>query len=135
MITEELKGTFVLVHPDLSNDPVRKQNQIGIITQTDLLNDDVFVSFGDKPALYEPAALLVLMLVDQVHQNLADLACEVAFPDLKALTQIDLFLRYGSESKQYDALELARNNKHIQPLCLESLADRIRRDISQYLER
>jgi hypothetical protein len=75
------------------------------------------------------------MPVDQIHQNLADLAYEVAFPDLKALTQIDLFLRYGSESKQYNALELARNNKNIQPLCLESLTDQIRRDISQYPER
>jgi hypothetical protein len=135
MINDDLKGTFVLAHPELLHDPAAKQNKIGIITQTDLANEDVFVSFGDEPALYEPEALLVLMPMDQVHRNLAELAYDVAFPDLKALTQIDLFLRYGSETKQHDALELARDHKKIQPLCLESLANQIRRDISQYLGR
>jgi ethanolamine utilization protein EutP (predicted NTPase) len=49
MMTDDLKGTFVLVHPELSHDPAGKQNKIGIITQTDLPNEDVFVSFGNEP--------------------------------------------------------------------------------------
>jgi hypothetical protein len=135
MMTDELKGTFVLVHPELPHDPANRQNVIGIITHSDLPNDDVFVSFGGEPALYEPDALLVLMPMDQIHANLAELAYETTFRDLKSLTQIDLFLRYGSENKQLVALELARDNKNIQPLCLESLGEQIRRSLSQYPER
>lgn len=135
MMTDDLKGTFVLVHPKLPHDPANKQNEIGIITHSDLPNDDVFVSFGDEPALYESDALLVLMPMEQIHANLAELAYETAFPDLKALTQIDLFLRYGSNDKQLVALELARDNKNIQPLCLEGLGEQIRRSHSQYPER
>jgi hypothetical protein len=134
-MNDELKGTFVLVHSELTDDPAGKQNSIGMITDTDLVNDDIFVSFDGAPALYEPDALLVLMPMEQVHQNLADMAYDMAFPDIKALTQIDLFLRYGAKARQFDALEIARNNKNIQVLCLESLADQITRRISQYPER
>lgn len=135
MMTDELKGIFVLVHPELPHDPAKKQNEIGSITHSDLSNDDVFVSFGDEPALYEPDALLVLMPMEQIHANLAELAYETTFRDLKSLTQIDLFLRYGSDNKEFMALELARDNKNIQPLCLESLGEQIRRNLSQYPER
>ena len=43
---DELSGTFVLVHPDLINDPADKKNQIGIISTAELENDNVVVSFG-----------------------------------------------------------------------------------------
>ena len=133
---DELTGTLVLVHPELEHDPAGRQNEIGIIVNSDLADDDILISFQDNEyASFTSDALLVLLPAEQIHQNLAELAYEVAFPDLKALTQIDLFLRYGSENKQFDALELARNNKNIQPLCLESLADQIRRDMSLYPER
>lgn len=136
MKNEEFAGTLVLVHPELEHDPAGRKNEIGIIVNSDLADDDVTVSFQDNEyASFTSDALLVLLPAEQIHQNLADIAYEVAFTDLKALTQIDLFLRYGSESKQFDALVLARDNKNIQTLCLESLADQIRRDRSQYPER
>jgi hypothetical protein len=136
MINEELRGTLVLVHPELEYDPDGRKNEIGIIVNSDLENDNVLVSFQDNEYdLFTSDALLVLLPAEHIHQNLADLAYETSFPDLKALTQMDLFLRYGSGDTHFKALEIARDNKKIQPLCLESLTDQTRRDLSQYPER
>ena len=136
MINEELRGTLVVVHSELEHDPAGRKNEIGIIVNSDLADDAILVSFQDNEyASFTSDALLVLLPVDQIHQNLSELAYEVAFPDLKSLTQIDLFLRYGSGDTHFKALEVARSNKNIHPLCLESLADQIRRNICQYPER
>ena len=121
-MNDELNGKLVLVHPGLTHDPAGRQNEIGIIVNSDLVADDVIVSFQDNEyASFTSDALLLLVPDEQIHQNLADLAYETSFPDLKALTQIDLFLRYGSGDKHFKALEMARDNKNIQPFCLDTL--------------
>lgn len=134
-MTEDLKGTPVLVHPGLDYDPAGKQNQIGVISVPDLMNDDVFVAFGDDLGLYSTDALLVLLPAEEIHQNLADMAYETAFPDLKALTQIDLFLRYGSPGKELTAMQLARDNPNIRPFCLDTLQNQISKNIDQNYSR
>ena len=126
MINEELRGTLVVVHSELEHDPAGRKNEIGIIVNSDLADDNMLVSFQDNEyASFTSDALLVLLPDEQIHKNLADLAYETSFPDLKALTMIDLFLRYGSGDTHFKALELARDNKNIQPLCLLSLEDRL----------
>lgn len=125
----------VLVHPELTYDPAGKQNEVGIINKADLMNDDVFVAFGDKIGLYPSDALLVLLPAEEIHQNLADIAYETPFSELKPLTQIDLFLRYGSAGKEMTAMQLARDNPAIQPLCLDTLQNQIMNDISQNFSR
>ena len=58
---DELTGTLVLVNPDLPNDPAGMQNQIGIITDVEIENDSVYVSFGRKgQAVYATDALLII---------------------------------------------------------------------------
>ena len=121
-MNDELKGKLVLIHPGLTHDPAGRQNEIGIIVNSDLAIDDVIVSFQDNEyASFTSDALLLLLPDEQIHQNLADMAYETSFPDLKALTQIDLFLRYGSGDKHFKALEMARDNKNIQPFCVDTL--------------
>jgi hypothetical protein len=134
-MTDDLKGTPVLVHPELSYDPAGRQNQVGIIREADLMNDDVFVSFNGELALYPAEALFVLLPNEDVHQNLADIAYETPFSDLKPLTQIDLFLRYGSTGKELTAMHLARDNPAIQPLCLDTLQNQIIKSIDQNYSR
>jgi len=119
---DELTGTLVLVHPELEYDPAGRQNEIGIIVNSNMPNDDILVGFQDNErALYASDALLILLPDEQIHQNLADLAYETSFPDLKALTHIDLVLRYGSGDKHFKALEIAKSNKNIRDLCLQTL--------------
>lgn len=124
-MTEDLTGTPVLVHPSLDNDPASMQGEIGLISRADLVNDDIFVGFGGKQGLYSSDALLVLLPNEEIHQNLADMAYETSFPVLKALTQVDLFLRYGNENGAKKAMEIAQANPAIQKYCLETLEDRL----------
>jgi len=121
---------LVLVHPELTNDPANRQNQIGIISQANLGTDDIFVSFGGEQALYASDALLVFQPQDEIHSNLAQLAYETSFPILKALTQVDLFLRYGGESGAAKAMVIAQANPEIHELCLETLQEQIERNQS-----
>jgi len=132
---DDLKGTPVLVHPQLTHDPAGKQNHVGVIRDADLMNDDVFVAFGKELALYSTDALLVLLPAEEIHQNLADIAYETPFSELKPLTQIDLFLRYGSPGKELTAMQLARDNPAIRPLCLDTLQNQIIKSIDQNLSR
>jgi hypothetical protein len=134
-MTEDLKGTPVLVHPELAHDPAGKQNQIGIISHTDLVNDDVFVSFGYETALYATDALLMLLPQLEIYQYTNEMAFELALPDLKTLTQIELLLRYGTAITHETALQLARDNKNIQPFCLDTLQNQLQKDIDQNYSR
>ncbi|MDR3564485.1 MAG: hypothetical protein P4N59_24055 [Negativicutes bacterium] len=132
---DDLKGTPVLVHPGLSYDPAGKQNQVGLISKADLMNDDVFVSFNGELALYPAEALFVLLPAEEIHQNLTDIAYETPFAELKPLTQIDLFLRYGSAGKELTAMHLAHDNPAIRPLCLDTLQNQLIKSIDQNLSR
>ncbi len=130
---DKLRGVMALVHPDLECDPLNKRNQIGVISEADIDLDNIYVDFVDKVGLFSADALLVLLPPDDIHQNLADMAYEASFPDLKALTEIDLFLRYGDVNARFKAMAIARDNPALQPLCLETLNNQISRDIpNQY---
>ena len=130
---DKLRGVVALVHPDLECDPLNKRNQIGVISEADIDLDNIYVDFVDKVGLFSSDALLVLLPPADIHQNLADIAYEASFPDLKALTQTDLFLRYGDVNARFKAMSIARDNPAIQPLCLETLNNQISRDIpNQY---
>ena len=135
-MSDDLQGTPVLVHPDLPHDPARKQNEIGLIRIANVFCDEFLVGFADeKKGLYAADALLVLLPAEEIHQNLADLAYETPFAELKALTQIDLFLRYGSESKKLAAMQLALDNPAVRLLCLDTLQNQIIKNIDQKFSR
>ena len=130
---DKLRGVVALVHPELDCDPLNKRNQIGVISEADIDLDNIYVDFVDKVGLFSADALLVLLPPDEIHQNLADMAYEASFPDLKALTQIDLYLRYGDVNARFKAMAIARDNPASQPLCIETLNNQISRDIpNQY---
>ena len=128
---DELSGRIVLVHPGLEHDPVNRQNHIGVISHADMMQDDVFVDFEGQQGLYASDALLVFIDQDDIHRHLADMAYETPFNELKALTQIDLFLRYGGDNKERMAMEIAKANPVIQRYCLESLNDQLYKHLSQ----
>ena len=132
---DELSGKIVLVHPGLEHDPVNRQNQIGVISHADMMQDDVFVDFEGQQGLYASDALLVFKDSDEIHQHLADMAYETPYTELKALTQIDLFLRYGGENRERLAMEIAKANPVIQRFCLESLNDQLYKDLSNQYGR
>ena len=65
---DELLGTFVLVHPNLTFDPADKKNQVGVIESADLENDNIIVGFSDgSKALFSTNALLVMRDIDEIR--------------------------------------------------------------------
>jgi len=67
---EELTGRLVVVHPQLTTDPVSRQGQIGVIATVDLKNDTIGVGFGGGPlGRYSSDALLVLKDKNELYQD------------------------------------------------------------------
>ncbi len=77
----------------------------------------------------------MLLPAEEIHQNLADIAYETPFSELNPLTQIDLFLRFGSPGKELAAMQLARDNPAIRPLCLDTLQNQLFKSIDQNYSR
>lgn len=122
MTSDELTGTLALIHPEIKHDPAGRQNEIGIIVNSDLANDNILVGFQDNErTLFAADALMVLLPDEEIHRNLSQMSYGAAWEDIKSLTQVDLFLRYGSGGKQFRALEVARDNQNIRHLSLQTL--------------
>jgi len=121
----EACNKFVLVHPELENDPDERRNEIGIIV-SDNLNHKIRVSFQDNTCSnFTSDELFLLKPIGEIQQMLIDQGQYLSLPDLKALTQLDLMLRYGNGDKAWDALKLAANNPGIHEFCLDRLDDKL----------
>ena len=108
---DELTGTYVLVHPELNNDPANRQGQIGMITSADLDQDDVFVNFGKgQQALYSTDALMVLKEQNALYKDLIQNFKDLEKNDFKTLFQINLLQEHGNSKQIKTAMELALGN-------------------------
>ena len=133
---DELQGKLVLVHPDLTNDPAGKQNEIGVIKTSDLEQDDVFVSFDNgELSLYATDALLILKPANEIYDKIASIELKLDFPDLKALNWINLLQRYGSSNQLRNAMEQAKQHPGIHSLCLITLREALEINQSQNRSR
>ena len=119
MITDELSGTVVLVHPNLLTDPANKKNQIGIITSADLENDNVVVSFGDDgEALFSSDALLVLRKPDEIRDAALLDETLMPYPDFYDIMEACMLVEL---SLHREAVRMAMEN----PMVLEYAMDRM----------
>jgi hypothetical protein len=122
--TNELPGTPVLVHPDLLFDTAGRQGQVGMITDTDLARDEVFVSFErGQNALYSTNALLVLKPSNEIHREALGNHLEIDTRDFKALLEISLLTQSGQSSKIRSALEMAGANDTLRKYSFQPLED------------
>jgi hypothetical protein len=105
---------FVLVHPQLKDDPVARQGQIGFITAAILNSDEFYVGFDDKEVgLYAADALLVFKPAEQIYQNLKLHVMQMAPATFKDLKSIALLLDYGTVLQQRKAMEIAQKNPDV----------------------
>jgi hypothetical protein len=135
--SEELRGTLALVHHELTDDPAKRQGQIGMITDIDLDQDDVFVSFEKgHQAKYSTDALLVLRNHKDVYRDLMSNATKMDSPDFKALFQLNLLQQSGSAKDLRSAMEIAQSNEKIRAYSMSSLEDKLGvvRDFAEYQE-
>lgn len=105
---------FLLVHPDLKDDPVNKQGEIGFITAAILNTDDFYVGFDDhEVGFYSANALLTFKepgdIYDFMHQN----ALTLSVDDFKDLKNIALLLDHGTQKHIRTAMELVKRNGSI----------------------
>ncbi|SDF27750.1 hypothetical protein SAMN05216464_11598 [Mucilaginibacter pineti] len=136
--SEELRGTLALVHHELTDDPAKRQGQIGMITDIDLDQDDVFVSFEKgHQAKYSTDALLVLRNHKDVYRDLMSNATKMDSPDFKALFQLNLLQQSGSAKDLRSAMEIAQSNEKIRAYSMSSLEDKLGvvRDFAEYQEQ
>jgi hypothetical protein len=70
MNADELIGQLAVVHPELTKDPAGKSGQVGIITGTELENDNIYVGFGrNGQGLYGTDALATVTTPGRTTQR------------------------------------------------------------------
>lgn len=125
---KDLIGTTVMVHPDLTQDPVNKQGQMGTITH--LVDEDrlAYVRFKNNViGLYGTDALLMLIPPELVVDKLRT---DIEIFDMDAMDVIDIFETYqlhatGIREVQQEALDWAMTHDKISKTIVFSVEDRI----------
>lgn len=135
---EDLIGTAVLVHRELTKDPVGRQGQVGMIISADVAKDEVFVGFGNnKPGLYSSDALLVLKPHQDLFKDLMANTRDLDQRDFKALLRISMLVEDGSNRSQRYALMLAMTSEQVLNYSTQSLEDKLelRQSVNQEIDR
>ncbi|WP_431293347.1 hypothetical protein [Pedobacter sp. P26] len=134
---EDLTGTLVAVHPQLTTDPVSRQGQIGMVVAADLKNDTISVGFG-SPELghYSSDALLVLKEKNQLYQD-ALLGHKELGPEVfKQLLFVNMIQDNRPDHKNMiQAMEMAISSEKMMQASTVSLESRLALDISQGQEQ
>lgn len=137
--TNELRGTMVLIHPDLTRDPAGKSGQLGVITGYEPDNDNVFVGFGKAgQGLYGTDAVLVLRNGPAILAELAEQKKYLSVDDADTVFKIGMFEEVSSTpTNTRIALEFAKNNPVVRQMVTRSLEYLlgIEKRISMYTER
>ncbi|OKS88805.1 hypothetical protein [Mucilaginibacter polytrichastri] len=128
--SDDLTGTLVLVHPELSEDPVNKQGQMGMIMFAEPEKDDIYVTFGkNERALYSSDALLVFKKPGEIYKGLMTDTKNLSIPDFKALHRIGMLLDNGTSKGAKDAMQLAMENPGVHSRAMETLQSKLGLDV------
>ncbi|SDH30111.1 hypothetical protein [Mucilaginibacter gossypii] len=115
---------YVLVNSLLTDDPIYRQGEIGVITAAILNTDEFFVGFDDSQVgLYSADALLMLKQPESIYEYMHENALKLSVDDFKNLKNIALLLDNGTPQEHRKAMEIARKNLGVQPAALVSLEE------------
>lgn len=123
---EELVGKSVLVHPELTSDPVNMQGHMATISHVIYEDSSVYVKFKNQMlGLYDANALLMLIPGEIV---LDKLRTEVYEMDMDASEVVDILGIYlldatGKPEQQQQALDWAMGNAKIMRAVVFSVDD------------
>lgn len=125
---KDLIGTTVMVHPDLTQDPVNKQGHMGTITH--LVDEDrlAYVRFkNDVIGLYSTDALLMLippeLVVDKLRTDINMLGMVTS--EVVDILEMYLLHATGIPEVQQEALDWAMTHSTISKAIVFSVEDRI----------
>lgn len=123
----ELQGSLVLVNPYLDDDPMQKQGQLGMITDFDLDNDEVYVSFSKgEQGLYSTAVLQVLKPPAEIYKIALVYRVDMDTADFKDLLRITAQQDMNTRASIRNAMEIAMKNETLRTCSLVSIRDSLR---------
>lgn len=115
-----------MVHPNLTQDPVSMQGNMGRISHVDFESETIYVNFR-KPAVgaYDPNALLMLIPGEILADKLRTDHQENALNGKELVELLDIYLLNASmEPKdKYDALDRAMGNENIMKAVVFTVQD------------
>lgn len=121
MYNENLIGTLALVHPELVNDPAKKQGQVGVITYVGKENHEIYMSFpGRGEGVYNGDAVLRLKDKNEVLEALVNEGDNMNLNDFKDLYKVTMLQDRNTSTGLLSALEIARDNPNIWSKTLET---------------
>jgi hypothetical protein len=125
MINEEnLRGTIVMMHPEMWQAHADKQGVIGEILKADPARDDFHVTYGGpQPHLHSSDALLVLKPADEIMEYLQNHSIDLTPYDFQDLRSIARMLHHGTPKHLRSAMELVRDNESIREQSVSSLEE------------
>ena len=105
---------YVLVNPQLTDDPVFRQGQIGVITAAILNTDEFIVGFDDaQVGLYSANALLLLKQPEDIYEYMYENASRLSLDEFKDLKNVAVLLDDGTKPNMRIAMELVQKNENI----------------------
>jgi hypothetical protein len=120
MNQENLIGTLALVHPQLADDPARKQGQVGVITYASKEGHEIYMRFpGSGEEVYQPDAVMRLKGKAEVLEALVNDGDHMDVNDFKDLYKVTMLQDRGTSTGILSALEIARDNPNIWDKTLE----------------
>ena len=127
MNSEELTGTIVLIHPELTTDPARKAGQVGVINDYDADLDIVYVGFGrNGQGVYGSDAVLMIRPAAQLRETLEQRKLDMRIDDYKAIFQISLLQELRpSIANIKTAMSLALQSETVRTHSMYSLEDKL----------
>jgi len=126
---EELTGQLVVVHPQLTTDPVSRQGQIGVIAIADLKKDTISIGFGGGPlGRYSADALLVLKDKRELYQDIMTGVKDMDSATFKDLLDINMKQEYSDYGHISAAMKIAVENPEVMKRSMISLEDYISRN-------
>lgn len=135
MKNETLTGSLVLVHPDVKNDPVGKQGQIGVLTYAREANEN-YVSFPKGgESVYQTKDLMLLKPKEEILKELMQNGARMPVNDFKAMYKIMMRQDLGTSSDLFNALEIARDNPGVWSKTLEAVSRSEKIELENTLSR
>lgn len=127
---------FLMVNPELKDDPVNKQGEIGFITAAILNTDEFYVGFDDyQVGFYSADALLTFKEPGVIYDVMHEKALTLSVDDFKDLKNIALLLDHGTEKHIRTAMELVQKNNGIREAATIGLDQFLGLDQTRSLKR
>lgn len=111
MENESLNGTLVLVRPDLTFDPANGQGKVAIVNYDRPQSNEIYVAFNNgREAIYPPEALVKLKDKQTILNDLTRNGSKMPLDAFKDLYKINILLDRGTNTGNWQALEIAGKN-------------------------